>query len=73
MRVRTRRRFGDELVDEPDAVRGLDPGTQRCRGTSALPGVAIEDRGARLGRSDGVDRVLQGEHAVAERQRQRTA
>ena len=72
MGVSTGRGFGDELVDEADTVRGFHTRLERSCGSSALPCVAVQDRGARLRRSDRVHRVLQREHAVGQRQRQRT-
>ena len=63
----------DDEVDhaEGDLVHGRH--LHRRRGGRRLVGVAPQDRRATLGRDDRVDGVLEGDHDVPDRDRERTA
>src|SRR5438105_235821 len=71
--VRAARRLGDDLVDhaEREAVLGGD--LERFRCPLALARVLPENRGAALGRDDGIDGVLEHQHAIGEPDRERAA
>ena len=73
MRVRTRHRLGDELVDEPDVVRRGNAGSECGGSTGPLPCIAVQNRRAGLGRGNRVHGVLQRQHPISQRQCQRSS
>ena len=71
--VRAARRLGDDLVDHAEREEVLRGDLERFRCPLALARVLPENRGAALGRDDGIDGVLEHQHAIGEPDRERAA
>src|SRR5439155_1755181 len=64
--VRPARWLRDDLVDDAELQQILGGDLERLGGPLALARVLPQDRGAALGRNDGVHRALEHQHAVGE-------